>query len=297
MIVVSPWSKGGWVNSEVFDHTSLIRFIERRFGRHNAELTEPNITPWRLAVAGDLTSAFNFASPNDTTVQLPSTVAYVPPDNVRHPDYSPAPPADQALPQQEPGTRPARALPYELHVHEEANGGQGNIQLRFRNSGKAGAVFQVRFGDGQTVPRTYTVGAGDETSDTFGVSGVTSYDLSVFGPNGFLRTFAGSVAARSANLTVQADYDKGSEGIALEIHNHSSSAERVKIVDAYSGKTTTHQLQPHSSFTLYSQLRKSFGWYDFTVQVDSDASFQRQIAGHLETGRDSVTDPAIAAAV
>ena len=33
MLVVSPWSKGGWVNSEVFDHTSLIRFLERRFGR------------------------------------------------------------------------------------------------------------------------------------------------------------------------------------------------------------------------------------------------------------------------
>src|ERR1700722_5533715 len=32
MIVISPWSKGGWVNSEVFDHTSLIRFVERRFG-------------------------------------------------------------------------------------------------------------------------------------------------------------------------------------------------------------------------------------------------------------------------
>jgi phospholipase C len=32
MIVISPWSKGGWVNSQVFDHSSLIRFIERRFG-------------------------------------------------------------------------------------------------------------------------------------------------------------------------------------------------------------------------------------------------------------------------
>ncbi|CAM5589602.1 phospholipase C OS=Streptomyces alboniger OX=132473 GN=CP975_30800 PE=3 SV=1 [Streptomyces alboniger] len=32
MIVVSPWSTGGFVNSEVFDHTSIIRFMERRFG-------------------------------------------------------------------------------------------------------------------------------------------------------------------------------------------------------------------------------------------------------------------------
>ena len=45
MIVISPWSRGGWVNSEVFDHTSLIRFIEQRFGDSNPELIETNITP------------------------------------------------------------------------------------------------------------------------------------------------------------------------------------------------------------------------------------------------------------
>ena len=295
MIAVSPWSKGGWVNSEVFDHTSLIRFVERRFGRHNPGLIESNITAWRRTVAGDLTSAFNFASPHDATASLPSTVAYVPPDSVRHPDFSPAPPASQALPQQEPGTRPARALPYELSVHGEVNGLQGNIQLYFRNSGKAGAFFQVRFGDGLTDPRGYTLGAGDEASDTFGASG-NSYDLSVFGPNGFLRTFAGGVAARSANLTVKTEYDEDSEGIELVIHNHSSSAEKVTITEAYSGKTSAHHVQPHSSFTHYSELHKSFGWYDFTVQADSDASFQRRLAGHVETGRDSVTDPAIGAA-
>ena len=65
MIVISPWSKGGYVSSEFFDHTSLIRFIEQRFGPNNPELVEPNITPWRRAVSGDLTSAFNFKSPND----------------------------------------------------------------------------------------------------------------------------------------------------------------------------------------------------------------------------------------
>jgi phospholipase C len=58
MLVVSPWSKGGWVDSQVFDHTSVIRFLEARFG-----VTESNITPWRRAVTGDLTSAFNFARP------------------------------------------------------------------------------------------------------------------------------------------------------------------------------------------------------------------------------------------
>jgi phospholipase C len=56
MIVVSPWSTGGWVCSETFDHTSIIRLIEQRFG-----VDEPQITPWRRSVCGDLTSAFDFS--------------------------------------------------------------------------------------------------------------------------------------------------------------------------------------------------------------------------------------------
>jgi phospholipase C len=294
MIVISPWSKGGWVNSEVFDHTSLIRFIEHRFG-----VLEPNITAWRRAVAGDLTSAFNFESPNSAIGPLPSTAAYQPSDEDviagrRFPDYVPSVPANQALPQQEPGTRPARALPYELHVHGEVN--TSGIQLFFRNTGKAGAVFQVRSGDGQTGPWTYTVGAGDEASDSFG-SGAASYDLEVFGPNGFLRSFAGGLAAESANLTVRATYDKELQDIALVIQNQGSHAEKVSIFDAYSGKTHTRVLQPHSGVSYVGRLQESFGWYDLTVRVDSDVRFQRQLAGHVETGRPSVTDPAIGAAV
>jgi len=60
----------------------------------------------------------------------------------------------------EPGTRPARALPYELHVHGEVDASQGGVRLFCTNSGKAGAFFEVRSGDGQTGPWTYTGGAG-----------------------------------------------------------------------------------------------------------------------------------------
>jgi phospholipase C len=49
-IVVSPWSVGGFVCSDVLDHTSLIRHIEARFG-----VTEPNISAWRRAACGDFT--------------------------------------------------------------------------------------------------------------------------------------------------------------------------------------------------------------------------------------------------
>ncbi|HEX2663286.1 MAG TPA: phospholipase C, phosphocholine-specific [Candidatus Acidoferrum sp.] len=294
MIVISPWTKGGWVDSEVFDHTSLIRFLERRFG-----VLEPNITPWRRAVVGDLASAFNFASPNDAVVQLPSTASYQPPEQnvvagVRFPDYVPTPPAVQALPKQEPGTRPARALPYELHVDGEVNA--SGVQLFIRNTGNAAAVFQVRSGDAQAGPWTYTVGAGDEASDSLAATGA-SYDLSVSGPNGFLRIFLGSLGADSAKLTVKTSYDGTGGGIALVIQNHGSSAETVSVFDAYSGETQMRVLPPNGSATFVSPLEESFGWYDFIVKVGSDPGFLRQLAGHVETGRPSVTDPAIAARV
>src|SRR6185369_1249490 len=141
MIVVSPWSKGGWVCSEVFDHTSLIRFLERRFARHNPDLIETNITSWRRAVCGDLTSAFDFDDANTARTPLPSTAAYVPQNHDRHPDYVPVPPTQQKMPRQQRGLRRARALPYELAVEERLFVGSGTLRLDFVNDGKAAAVF------------------------------------------------------------------------------------------------------------------------------------------------------------
>ena len=70
MVVVSPWTRGGWVCSEVFDHTSVLRFLEARFG---APMRETNITAWRRSVCGDLTSAFDFSKPSDSFPRLPDT--------------------------------------------------------------------------------------------------------------------------------------------------------------------------------------------------------------------------------
>jgi len=145
MLVISPWSTGGWVNSEVFDHTSLIRFIQARFGP--LTLNEQNITPWRAAVAGDLTSAFNFADTSAAPIPLPGIASYAPRDRIRHPDYSPAPPEEQALPWQETGTRPACGLPYAIHAYGDADSSAGVFKIRFANSGTQTAVFQVRSGN------------------------------------------------------------------------------------------------------------------------------------------------------
>jgi phospholipase C len=72
LLVISPFSRGGFVSSDVFDHTSLLRFLETRFG---AEV--PNLSAWRRATCGDLTSALNFAAPD---VSVPRVPKVPPPD-------------------------------------------------------------------------------------------------------------------------------------------------------------------------------------------------------------------------
>jgi phospholipase C len=298
MIVISPWSKGGWVNSEIFDHTSLIRFIEARFSAHYPGLVESNITKWRRAVAGDLTSAFNFKSSNSTIVSLPSTGAYAPTNFNTQPDYVPVPPTDQALPMQESGMRPARAVPYELHVRGEVNHSDGSFQIHFANSGRGAAVFQVRSGNTQAGPWTYTVGPKASVSDTWPVTaiGQTAYDLSVYGPNGFLRAFKGSVSGQGiANLHITSAYDVAEGGISLNIQNEGSASVKVGILNAYTSHSSSHQLEAGGTMSRKWELEDSFGWYEFIVAVDSDSSFLHRLAGHVETGRDSMTDPAIGA--
>jgi phospholipase C len=68
-LVISPFSRGGYVCSQTFDHTSTLRFIETRFG-----VEVPNLSAWRRGVTGDLTGALNLTAAPDTTVPaLPAT--------------------------------------------------------------------------------------------------------------------------------------------------------------------------------------------------------------------------------
>jgi phospholipase C len=282
MIVISPWSKGGWVDSEVFDHTSMIRFMEARFGVH-----EPNITPWRRAICGDLTSAFDFTEPNDAAMSLPTTIAYEPPDNKRYPDYKPTPPAQQSIPSQEPGTRPARAVPYVLHA--QGTFSKDEFTLHFANAGQTTAVFQVRSGLGGIKPRTYTVQPGAELSDTWPIPKAAGYELFVHGPNGFMRLFQGRET--SPNLDSGLVYDPANNSVTLELRNRGSAPIKLKVLENYTNKSVPRVLAPDESWEQPWTLHDAFGWYAFIVESEGDPHFRHVLAGHLETGKDSKSDP------
>jgi phospholipase C len=68
-VVVSPWSAGGRICSDVLDHTSLIRVIEKRFG-----VREPNISAFRRRICGDFTSALRFSGPPATYPRSPEAI-------------------------------------------------------------------------------------------------------------------------------------------------------------------------------------------------------------------------------
>jgi phospholipase C len=171
MLAISPWSKGGWVCSEVFDHPSVIRFLERRFN-----VACPNITAWRRTVCGDLTSAFDFSRPSLAPSKgLPADQTRALPDQSQFVtfkagfDAKPAPvaPHESTAPKVEPGVRPYRPLGYQLSVKAWWRG--GGVTLSFENAGVLGAAFAVTdLSQTHLAPRRYTVEAQKSLTDVVG---------------------------------------------------------------------------------------------------------------------------------
>jgi phospholipase C len=283
LLVVSPWSAGGWVCSETFDHTSLIRLLEARFG-----VDEPNITPWRRAVCGDLTSAFDFESASDSVPPLPGVAAYKP-TGTSSPTYTPTPPASGSVPVQEPGVRHSRRLGYRVDLGFDAD--PRRLKLAVKNHGRLGAHLQARSLTVPGAPYSYTIGAGDELAIALANPGI--YDLSVHGPNGFFRHFAGSpatvlkVEARGnqdvGKLRLQLTDNRGRPGFG-----HHRPPVVVDVADAYG---TDRHVKLHGTGEITIDTRHSGGWYDIALTTQGDASFSYQLAGRLESRAGLTSDP------
>ena len=292
MLVMSPWSKGGWVNSQVFDHTSIIRFLELRFG-----VLEPNISPWRRAVCGDLSSCFDFAAPD----------ARLPPVPGRGKDWADAvraeqraragievpPESGQSLPRQAAGARPSRALPYRLELRSELRAADQQLALRFINRGSVGAVFHVY--DKlhlERIPRRYTVEAGKELEDLWQASEREGgrYDLWILGPNGFHRQLSGNFA--SGPDGVSAELDDSGKLLQLTVRNDGAGPVTVALrTHAYAGwNEAPVALAPGAARRWQWDLAPQRHWYDFSI---SAGDLVRRYAGRQETGRHGISDPAI----
>ncbi|OWT65445.1 phosphocholine-specific phospholipase C [Candidimonas nitroreducens] len=303
MTVVSPWSKGGHVCSQVFDHTSVIRFIERRFG-----VREPNISAWRRAVCGDLGAALDFSRHDGRPPSLPDTRGYQAMADEQCNTLQPpsVPEAGAAAPHpQEPGTRPARALPYDLHVADDVAAGRDGLRLRFDNRGRQGVCLWVRSRAAGLAPRCYTLEAGKQLEDLLPpASDAASYDWSVYGPNGYVRIHRGSLRPdsparhlriRQRDAGTQEEKGRGgrADGFSLELKNSGPAPLSLVLKDlAYGQAPREFTLLPGATYTTRWDIVRSHHWYDIGVSVVQDAAYERRYAGHIETGHASRTDPA-----
>jgi phospholipase C len=299
MTVISPWSRGGWVNSEVFDHTSVLRFLEVWTAAIGKPATCPNISDWRRAVCGDLTSTLDFTKPVFGMPQLPDTSATI---GLAACGPLPNPsPVDNALPVQESGTRPARALPYQpnanLSSYAFGSGGSAQVWIAMENTGAQAhgsahfAIYANAFRSGG--PWQYTVPAAGTVSDFFNVGtgyGDGSYDLTVTGPNRFLRRFQGNATTPSAKLSVTASYQGGGLRFGLANTGGSIAVFTVTPNNYQTGKAVQYVVKPGRSSSHSVDVHgQAHGWYDVTLTCDLDPSWSQRYTGHVENGRASVS--------
>jgi phospholipase C len=243
LVVASPWSRGGWVNSEVCDITSTLMFLEKWLNKKTGkQIFEANISDWRRSICGDLTSVFrpyngeqillpDFIN-RDTYVKtiynakfkgLPENFAPLPAADIIKANSDPA--SSPWLPDQEPGTKPSSALRYELNVDGNLSQDGKKFEIKMEASsqlfGKSalGAPFNV-YAPGKFLQKgeaskmvfeqaknwAFAVKAGSSVNYEWPISFFEGqiYHLQVFGPNGYFREFSGN--QQDPKLTVSCHY-------------------------------------------------------------------------------------------
>ena len=275
MLLISPWSRGGYVCSQVFDHTSTIRFLEQWTG-----VEEPNISAWRRTVCGDLTAAFDFDNPDTNYPSLPTVTGVTCSSGT-----TPGVPSPQSFPAQETGTLISRPLPCQPNATSSTDCGAGRFYITMANSGTASAHLAIYpnayRSDG---PWQYDVGPTNDFPDSFDVTASSGYyDLTCYGPNGFQRRFAGNASVDCNQVEVTSSFDD--RGVTLVLENSTLSAAVFNITNGYAtGNTWTQTVPPESAMTVsVAALLENNGWYDLTVTLAGNTTFLRRLAGHIET--------------
>jgi phospholipase C len=210
-----------------------------------------------------------------------------------------------AISHQEPGTRSACALPYELYAHGaiSADGRRFELELTAGNkvfgSRSAGAPFNVYLRNLTKQPgmqaATYTVRAGDTLKPSFPLEQFHGgqFEIEVLAPNGFYRRFSGTQRESPAVVLTALEERSGSATGALTVHLHNptKSPRMLRLVDnSYGAAAIVKTVAPDATETILLPLESSDGWYDFSVQA-ANSKAVAQFAGRLETGSPSRTDP------
>ena len=163
------------------------------------------------------------------------------------------------------------------------------FRIDFKNRGAQTAAFLARSANPSELPRCYTVEPDLSLYGLWPLAGNNTYDVSVHGPNGFFRSFKGRVSAVSATLRVRSQHDD--DRFELHVTNQSGRRVTVRVFNRYDGKTSDQRLDHGETMSKFGKLHPFAGWYEYVVTVLEDTAFEYRLAGHLENGKDSFSDP------
>ncbi|MXV14077.1 phosphocholine-specific phospholipase C [Hufsiella ginkgonis] len=333
LVIASPWTRGGYVCSEVFDHTSSIQFVENFLEKKlKKTVKEENISPWRRAICGDLTSAFRPYNNQETAkpafLQKDPFIELIhhgqfnrEPDNYNKlnaeaiAQFNAEPSGSPHLPKQEKGIRQANPLPYELYADGQFNKAGNTFGITFKAGNAlfgqkaAGAPFCVYmindYQDGAHYTRDYAAIAGDTLQDEWNLAGFKDgvYHLKAHGPNGFYREFKGD--AKNPLLKISLTYERNklnnaklSGNVVVQITNNDTNPHTVEVKDAsYQTGSQKKLIASRATVSLVVNAAKSHNWYDVVVNANGYARFEERFAGRVETGEITKTDPLLGGVV
>jgi phospholipase C len=328
LVVVSPWSRGGWVCSQVFDHTSSLLFLETFLSNKlKKKIEDPNISSWRRAICGDLTASFRpyngekintppAVERNEFVKSIHKAKFKKEPANFRKLTMAEIelinkqPISSSLIPAQEKGTRLSCSLPYELYADGNLDRSREFFTIKMKAGNKifgtkaSGSAFQV-YAPGKFLNefvRTwdYAAAAGNEIEDRWPLGAFENgiYHLRVYGPNGFYREFSGKKNDPSTEFEclfepAPATPSGVTGNVLLRVVNNDEPISLEIIDNAYKSprqlKTIGRGGQSKNIFLI--STARSFGWYDFSVKVKGNSVFEKRYAGRIETGMHSRTDP------
>ncbi len=277
LIAVSPYTAGGRVSSEVFDHTSLLRLLERFTG-----VEEPNIGRWRRQLCGDLVSLFDFTKPpRMPALSLPDAATLATEAREACRTQPAARPDGDRLPVQETAPRTLLPLPYAPEAELELE--EAVVRIRLKNKGTRTVPLSVhRYGTIFEAPVAVDVAPGaDEAVEWAAADGEARHDLAVLGVNGFYRRFIGrSTDAIASRLLASPAW------MMLQVTNVGGAAEELALVDVYAGSRQRFRLPAGQSRSFV--LTTIGHWYEAALLRENESAthFVRLYAGHLEGAPD-----------
>lgn len=319
MVVASPWTRGGWVNSEVCDLTSTLQFleyfIEKKTGK---KVIEENISSWRRGTCGNMTSIFqpandlkkldlDFVDRNKYVERILSARD----KNLPH-GFNQFEPRElnqnkvwndlERFPKQESGVKKACGLPYNVQVNAEVTkeGVRMNLGIEANKLKNKDYLAPIQVYSHQKFQKetgrnwNFSVDEKDPLSYQWAKQDLDQglYNFSVHSFNGFYRNFRGNLNDPLVEIDCKVNQD---QTLTIVIKNKAKQALVLYVQDVvYSKKTDKIAVTAQAEHTLKLDYTAYKGWYDVVISMDNYANFIYHYAGHIENGNSSISDPYMA---